>query len=251
MTDGPDPGTPEGDGDPTYDHLSVPAEQVAGLLVPSGLAPLAAPSAAGSHAGPNDAAAIGIRDTGEPLVRVTALPCINSYRAVGWAGTDDVVWLRGSVVALLRRVQDGLPHGFGLAVHDGWRSPATVRALYEHYYGPGSTLQPGFLADPDDEHVTPPHGTGGAVDLTLSWQGVALSLGTAFDDFTDRAHLHALEVEPGPSRDLRRLLVHSMAAAGFAANPVEWWHFSHGDQAWAAATGAGHARFGPTSPPPS
>ena len=44
--------------------------------------------------------------------------------------------------------------------------------------------------------------------------------------------------------DLRRV----MEAEGFTVNPTEWWHWSHGDQAWAAHTGASTARYGPARP---
>ena len=198
----------------------------------------------------------------EPLVDAGRdLLCINCYFGAGWAGTSPTTWLRLGVVHRLIELASGLPDGFGLAIFDGWRSPTTVRALYAHYYGPGSTLEPGFLADPDAEDLDatppppPPHGTGGAVDLTLSWRGTPLSLGTPFDEFTARAHLTALEEAPGGAdespdaldRDLRRLLHAVMTDAGFAAYDQEWWHFSYGDHAWAAATGAA-VLYGTTAP---
>ena len=35
-----------------------------------------------------------------------------------------------------------------------------------------------------------------------------------------------------------------MTEEGFAGHPDEWWHFSWGDQMWAALTGAGEAHYG-------
>ena len=229
------------DADPTYDHLSCDPAALDGLVVPDGLTPMPEPHRV-------DARQVAIVEGGEPLVAVEGIACVNAYRAVGWPGTTDTVWLRAGVVDQLHAVEAVLPDGFTLAIFDGWRSPVTVRALWDHYYGPRSTLEPGFLADPDDTDIIPPHGTGGAVDLTLAWQGVPLSLGTAFDDFSERAHLRAIEDEPGPARELRRLQHWAMVAAGFAPNPMEWWHFSWGDQWWAATTGADHAVHGPVSP---
>ena len=229
------------DAGPSYDHLSTDPTTIAGLARPGSTPPIPVPPVV-------DDGAIVIIECGEPLVAVTSIGCVNGYRAVGWVGTDDVVRLRARVIEKLRAVEAALPGGFGLAIYDGWRSPVTVRALYEHYYGTDSTLEPGFLADPDDETVAPPHQTGGAVDLTLAWKGTPLSLGTAFDDFTPRAHLRALENEPGLARDLRRLLHHALGAEGFVPFDQEWWHYSWGDQAWAAATGAGHAIYGAVNP---
>jgi len=194
-----------------------------------------------------------IVECGEPLVAVDdVLSCLNLYRGDGWAGTHDATWLRAGAVERLVAAQAALPDGFGLAVFDGWRSPITCRALFDHFYGPGSTLPPGFVADPDHPHWPPPHTTGGAVDLTLTWHGQALALGTAFDDFSPAAAADALErgtaSDAEPDRSLRRLLAGVLAAQGFAGLAEEWWHVSWGDQHWAACTGATHARYGPTAP---
>lgn len=194
-----------------------------------------------------------VEECGEPLVELAEsgrIRLLNLYFATGWSGTDRRVWLRESVARALGEAVAGLPDGFGLAVFDGWRSPETVRALYDHFYGPGSTLRPGFLADPDEPGAVPPHLTGAAVDLTLTWEGRALALGTYFDDFTPRAARRALEDDPAeePARSLRRLLHHHLGAAGFVGVAEEWWHVSMGDQRWAVATGAPCARFGPVEP---
>lgn len=170
----------------------------------------------------------------------------STYRTVGWAGTRPEIRVRTGVIERLRGATASLPTGFALAVFDGWRSPATIRALYSHYYGPESALPPGFLADPDDETIVAPHLTGGAVDLTLTWYGRALSLGTDFDDFTDAAGPAADITEP--SRSLRALLAGAMHSQGFVGEATEWWHFSFGDQAWAARAGAECAMYGPTYP---
>lgn len=191
----------------------------------------------------------------EPLVEVgERIPCVNCYHRAGWAGTSPTTWLRASVVERLAAVTTHLPPGFGLAVFDGWRAPETVRALYAHYYGPGSTLEAGYLANPDeDRDGPPPHLTGGAVDLTLTWHGAPLSLGTPFDEFSPRAHLDALEEAPEGTpdaldRDLRRVLTAAMVEAGFAPYAQEWWHFAHGDDEWARWAGAASALYGATSP---
>jgi D-alanyl-D-alanine dipeptidase len=208
-----------------------------------------------------DGAHRAIVDCGEPLVEVDDdAPCLNLYRVDGWAGVPERTWLRAGVLDRLVYAQSLLPDGFSLAVFDGWRSPETVRALYDHFYGPGSTLEPGFLANPDDPDVIPPHLTGAAVDLTLAWQGTPLALGTHFDDFTPVAWVHSLE-EGGPAagdlrsepvvepdRSLRRLLHAVMRAGGFVGMREEWWHFSYGDQRWAEAERRPAAIYGPTRP---
>lgn len=181
-----------------------------------------------------------VSDSGEPFAPIPrSLIELNAYRWAGWPGTRRTMWLRHSVVNRLRRAASTLPEGYGLAVFDAWRSPATVRALWNHFYGPGSTLAPGFLADPDDPGMIPPHLTGGAVDLTLTWDGTPLNLGCGFDHFGSDAHADAFESDGRSTvvRQLRRLLHHAMSQAGFCGLAEEWWHFSWGDQLWAARNG--------------
>jgi D-alanyl-D-alanine dipeptidase len=194
-----------------------------------------------------------VEECGEPLVEVDAhLQCLNLYRVDGWAGVPERTWVRAEVLERLLFAQSLLPDGFSLAVFDGWRSPETVRALYDHFYGPGSLLEPGFLANPDDPTIVPPHLTGAAVDLTLAWRGQPLALGTQFDDFTARSWVHALEGggpdQHEPDRSLRRLLHAVMRAAGMVGMREEWWHFSYGDQRWAAVQRQPRAVYGPTRP---
>jgi len=177
--------------------------------------------------------------------------CLHAYRQVGWPGTPDIAWLRAGAAERLQIAAEQLPIGFGFAVFDSWRSIETIRALYSHFYGPGSVLEPGFLADPDAPGLVPPHLTGGAIDLTLTWEGTPLSLGTPFDEFSDRAHLQALEPDPEPSepdRSLRRLLYQAMTGAGFAPFNQEWWHYSWGDAAWALWSGEPAAQYGAVTP---
>lgn len=155
--------------------------------------------------------------------------------------------LRSGVIARLLTANESLPSGFALTVLDGWRSPSFQRELLNYYRSLHRDLTSGYVADPDDSHVVAPHTTGGAVDLTLNWHGTALALGTDYDSFAEAAHPAYFE---GPdstdtvARDLRRLLSDTMIRAGFAPYPMEWWHWSYGDQWWAATLGKTTSRYG-------
>ena len=197
----------------------------------------------------------------EPLVPIAGpgLRVLGAYRIEGWRHTVAGGFLRVSVAERLARVAAALPEPFGLAVFDAWRPLALQAALFDVAYA-DPTLPPGFVAEPDPDPTTPPaHLTGGTVDLTLSFDGVPLALGTGFDDFTTTAHADRFEDDAGAPpaigaeaerrlviRDLRRLLVATMASEGFVVLDCEWWHFEHGTRYWAAITGAA-PRFGPTS----
>ena len=102
-----------------------------------------------------------------------------------------------------------------------------------------STSPAGFVSDPWSNAPVPPHTTGGAVDLTRGWRGAVLGLGTDFDAFLPDSAPAALEGEAGSiARDLRRLLASLLHAEGMTVIGSEWWHWSYGDQYWAARTGA-------------
>lgn len=190
---------------------------------------------------PVPADAIG---AGEPLVPVDhqRIRCLNVYQRHGFPGAVSGCYLRESVAVRLGEVADDLPEPFGLAIFDAWRDPELQAFLYDRVYGddpavPG--LPPGFVAQPSlDDAVPTPHSTGGTVDLTLSWSGTPLALGTDFDEFTELAFADALESSLGESlrvaRDLRRMLVSAMHARGFVVLAREWWHFEYGTRLWAA-----------------
>ena len=187
-----------------------------------------------------------VSDNGEPLERLTEeIKSVPVYALEQWPGAVEDVYLRAEVNARLRHAQADLPPGFGFVVLDGWRSPRLQKALYEHYYV-DSGLPLGYVADPDDPLLSPPHSTGGAVDLTLTWDRHPLRLGTDFDAFVDDAHLTALEQSIGrePERSLRRLLTHALSNVGFCPFPLEWWHFSYGDQVWAFNNDRAEALYG-------
>ena len=175
----------------------------------------------------------------EPLVAVDhpRIVCLENYRLAGWQHAAPGCLLRSRAADRLGRVAEGLPNRWGLAVFDGFRPFALQVELYEAAYA-DPELPPGFFAEPDDDPTSPPpHLTGGSVDLTLTVDGVPLAPGTGFDDLTPRAHAAALEGEPGPDRDVRRMLYHAMASEGFVVFDGEWWHFEHGTRRWAAISG--------------
>ncbi len=106
-----------------------------------------------------------------------------------------------------------------------------------------------FIADPDR---TPPHSTGGAVDLTVATiaDEKEFDMGTPVDAIDERANTWH-EGVTGESRTNRDLLFRAMTAAGFVNLASEWWHYSYGDQYWAAWNGETSARYGSVETTPS
>jgi D-alanyl-D-alanine dipeptidase len=185
----------------------------------------------------------------EPLVAIEhpRIAVVPAYREAGWVHARPEMMARSGVVARLGRAADALPDRFGLCVLDAWRPLELQRELFDHAYD-ATDLPPGFLAEPStDPSTPPPHVSGGSIDCTLTIDGVRLGLGTSFDDFRPRAAAAALEADPGPERELRRLLYWHLRAEGFVVLTHEWWHFEVGTRRWAAITG-GSPRYGATGP---
>lgn len=194
--------------------------------------------------------AVPATDDGEPLARIgdTRIPVLHSYAATGRRHAVEQQWLRADVLARLHGAAATLPPGFGLAVFDGWRPLSLQRELFEAI-GPNSdpAAEDPVAPPSDNPAAPPPHLTGGAVDLTLTWHGIPLALGTAFDEFTRLAMTAAFEDLAGPVRTLRRLLYHGLRRQGFVVLAEEWWHFEFGTRLWSVLTGQ-PARYGPAAP---
>ena len=190
------------------------------------------------------------RNSDEPLVVPghPKLSMVPAYRRAGWASAHPTLLVRSSVADRLCDVAEDLPSPWGLHIFDAWRPMKLQAELFDVAYT-DPDLPPGFLAPPStDPRTTPPHLTGGSVDLTLSWRGIPLSLGTPFDAFSDAAHTTALEACNHIDRNARRWLVAMMRSAGFIVLHCEWWHFEFGTRRWAAITG-NDAIYGATMPP--
>ena len=183
-------------------------------------------------------------------------------------GATDKLLLRASIGGKLQKVNARAGEaGLELFLFDAWR-PRAVQAFFHDVWMPnelkrrhpelsGEALRlevERYWAAPSvDENAPAPHATGGAVDLTLRRKGGdPLWMGSLFDDVTalaNRDRFENLSAENFSFSDQeaqanRRLLHWLMVDEGFAGHPDEWWHFSWGDQMWAALTGAAQAHYG-------
>jgi D-alanyl-D-alanine dipeptidase len=183
-------------------------------------------------------------------------------------GATDRLWLRTTVADMLLKVNARAGEaGLELFLFDAWR-PRAVQAYFHDIWmpqelqrrDPGLTgaalmeeVQRYWSAPSDDAGSPAPHATAAAVDLTLRWKdGEMLWMGSLFDDVTALANRDRFEnlapenfsFSDQEARANRRLLHWLMVEEGFAGHPDEWWHFSWGDQLWAALTGAAAAHYG-------
>lgn len=183
-------------------------------------------------------------------------------------GATDRLWLRAGVAERLGRVNArAATAGLELFLFDAWR-PRSVQAYFHDVWMPneiqrrnpaltGAALTEEverYWSAPTYNPESPaPHETGAAVDLSLRWKGGDLLwMGSLFDDVTQLANRDRFEnLDPGhfsfsdlEAQANRRLLHWLMVEEGFAGHPDEWWHFSWGDQMWAALSGEAQAHYG-------
>ena len=156
-------------------------------------------------------------------------------------------YVRKGVADRLMNAQRMLPEGYHLTIWDSWRPYEVQKSLYDSYFDSlkkdekNKNLTEDELHQKAREFVSYPdktknpsyvHSSGGAVDLTITNQnGKALDMGTAFDDFSQKAYTDYFEnnEENIIARSNRRLLYYVMTHSGFTNYPFEWWHFDYGD----------------------
>lgn len=191
------------------------------------------------------------------LVALTGCVAMLHYDIAGLPGAVDVAYLDSEVAEQLTQVQRNLEElsapgrRYGLLIWDAFRTQVTQQAIFDAY---AAVLAETRGIDDDAarllaaEYVTPPqtvfpHGTGGAVDLTLLVNGEVADMGTNFDSFTPRSHKDFFRDNP-PETDAdrdahlnRETLRAAMEDAGFVGLDHEWWHYEYGTAFWAARTG--------------
>ena len=211
---------------------------------------------------------VKIKDCGEPLVVLSENDFVLEPMYFNWEYCEEPeIKLRNGVYERLMRAREFLRLRAGFEKHnfkiwDGFRTLKTQTILYETYYdelrvqnGDWSESQLHeavqiFVSRPSRDKALPaPHNTGGAVDLTIiDSAGNELDMGTKFDEFNERSYTnHFAGFEDLNSKKFhnnRMLFIEIMSQAGFVNYHEEWWHFSFGDQAWAAEKGLDESIYG-------
>jgi len=126
-------------------------------------------------------------------------------------------WLQPQAAERLARVQQELEsQQLGLKVWDCFRPIAAQQRFWDLV--------------PDPRYVSPPgkgglHTRGTAIDLTLvDAQGNEMTMPTAFDDFSPKAHREAPDT-PAMAKLNSQILQRAMEKHGFVGLDSEWWHF--------------------------
>jgi D-alanyl-D-alanine dipeptidase len=195
---------------------------------------------------------------GIALVPVTGVKAFLRYAVEGLPGAMDHAFLAPPVFDRLLEAQARVrsrDSRFELLIWDAYRTRHTQRAIFERYAAEltrryrelnSSELKRRaleFISDPDGVF---PHGTGGAVDVTLLCGGNVVSMGTDFDEFIPEAAADWFRFHPpvNASEELaarnREILRTAMEGAGFVGIASEWWHFEFATKTWSLENGSRH-----------
>jgi D-alanyl-D-alanine dipeptidase len=176
---------------------------------------------------------------------------------------NDYTKVRKSVYEKLLIAQNKLPDNWQFRIYEGLRSLRVQKILFNEqinrlkFQNPHSTEEELFIEASklvcptytfDGIPITPPHSTGGAVDLELiDTKGNLINLGMEIKDWykvdPDICKTHAKNIS-GEAFKNRMMLLEIMLDLGFVNYPNEWWHFSYGDRLWAALTNENQAIYG-------
>jgi len=148
---------------------------------------------------------------------------------IRYAGTDNFVgealypsarcFLAKEPAKALKKVQADLKQqGHRLKVYDGYRPLSVQKRMWEIL--------------PDNRYVADPatgsnHNRAYSVDVALlDLEGNELSMPSAFDDFSERAHMDYMDC-PAEAIRHRQILREAMERHGFSGIDSEWWHYNY------------------------
>ena len=139
-------------------------------------------------------------------------------------------YLQQDVALRLANVQKSIhaiDSNYSLLIFDGVR-PLSVQKIMWDSCKYEARQKKNFLSHPTK---TSPHNYGAAVDLSLTYKGTEVDMGTAFD-FAGEAAYTYIESDlvlygkiTKEQLEHRLLLRNAMEQQGFIVNKYEWWHF--------------------------
>ncbi|MFA5180615.1 MAG: PLP-dependent transferase [Syntrophales bacterium] len=198
-------------------------------------------------------------NTGEPaaLVPIRGCKTLLQYDLKGLPGAMQHPFLAAATADRLEEAKRNLKNNkiipnAEILIWDAYRTKEVQRKIFSQYQEDIRNNFPTinkvdlyrktceFVSSPE---MVFPHGTGGAVDVTLIVDGHMAYMGSDFDEFVpesaadwfrQRMPKTPSEVEAARNREVLRK---AMEDAGFVGIESEYWHFEFGTQTWAIKTG--------------
>lgn len=194
---------------------------------------------------------IPVCENGDILVKISSS---DTNKILVYCPEENEVLVRKNVFDMLVVASSLLPSDVRLNIRYGYRSVRLQEKFWEDvcmeikqknpYFTPEEveSLARKYSALPNGNG---PHQTGGAVDVFIvDKNGNSLDFGSEYCTHDDTTPMYSKSISVEQQKH-RRQLREVMQSAGFLYYPGEWWHYSFGDQMWAAYTGRKCAIYGP------
>lgn len=176
----------------------------------------------------------------------------------------DYTKIRKTVYEKLLQAQSLLPKDLRFCLYEGYRSLTLQKTLFDNRFQMNRQLYPQWsdeqvfdettkmvspIKNKDGSQKTPPHSTGGAIDIYLvNKEGKYVNMGIHPEDWMkdetgtfSQTDTTSISEE---SRKYRKIMADALREADFVNYPTEYWHWSYGDQYWAYHKGHPHALYG-------
>lgn len=163
-------------------------------------------------------------------------------------------YLRTGAAQRLMDAAQSLPKGLFFYVSEGYRPLWFQKQEFDKIFADMQGKYPKkskrsvwelttmYIADPK---LSPPHSSGGTLDLTLCDRtGKQIDMGNPMNTVDTKSNTFTRLITKS-QKENRMLLYNTLAACDFVNIPSEWWHYSHGDQYWALYKKEKYAKYGP------
>ncbi len=163
-------------------------------------------------------------------------------------------WMRFEAAKRLKRANNSLhTQGYELVLKAGFRPLEVQWELFREVYKDMAQQNPNageseltnmtrdYVSDPSQ--ICPPHVSGAAVDVMIRDDtGNIVDMGCPVNSGQDIAWAGNTDITASQAAN-RKILRDAMLEVGFAPLASEWWHYSYGDQLWAAYYGKPNALY--------
>lgn len=181
---------------------------------------------------------VPIKDNGEVLIEVKETEKLKISRKY-----TDVFLVREKVYEMLKQAAENLPDEYTLIFIEGFRSKERQQKLWNEAMEKAKNDNPSAGDEKIEQivrlGVAKPtgkggHQTGGAIDVSLGDKnGNELEI-LGPQKFIPEKSFTFSEGISEEEKKLRKILYNAMVKSEFQNYPAEWWHYSYGDQLWAA-----------------
>jgi len=208
-----------------------------------------------NHLTDEEIAKILIKDNGEELVDIEkACPGVIVKFDDKSAQRQKPALIRKTVVEMLNKAKSCLPERFTFIIRDAWRSPEVQKQIKTSFIRRFTKKYPDwseekvikevgkYVAPFSGERVSG-HMTGAALDLGLAKDGKKVPTESKKLSYQENSQSHQPKL-PNYIQKNRKIIFGALQKAGFVNYHHEWWHWSYGDQYWAAVLNKPNAIYG-------